>query len=92
MSASVFTWSLTAFVIISITVFDIWIIVKKGKRASISASIINGAKKMPLVVFIAGLGIGVVTGHLLWSMSSFDHLPIDELTQKCEQFLQEVKK
>lgn len=47
-----------------IAIFDVYIIYKKGKSESISAHIIRGSKKYPLLVLIAG----VVLGHLFWSM------------------------
>jgi hypothetical protein len=59
--------------IISITTlfliaFDIYIIAKKGKQESISAHIIRGSKKYPLLV----LCFGILLGHLFWSMSTED--------------------
>lgn len=47
----------------AIAIFDVWVIAKKGKPESISAHIIRGSKKYPLLVLIAG----VVLGHLFWS-------------------------
>ena len=46
---------------------DIYIIKKKGKSASISASVIRVVNKNRLEFFII-LSIGVVLGHLFWSM------------------------
>lgn len=49
-------------------VFDVYIIAKKGKHESISAYIIRGSKKYPLMVLL----FGVVLGHLFWSMKTED--------------------
>jgi hypothetical protein len=48
-----------------IIVFDIFIILKKGKQSSISAYIIRYSKLFPSIPFI----LGFVCGHLFWSMS-----------------------
>lgn len=64
--------SITAFFIIATViiwaVFDVYIIVKKGKQESISAYIIRGSYKYPLVV----LCFGILLGHLFWSMRTED--------------------
>lgn len=52
----------------SLIIFDVYVIFKKGKQESISAYIIRGSKKYPLIVYLAG----IVTGHLLWSMNTED--------------------
>jgi hypothetical protein len=49
-------------------VYDVWTISKRGKKTSISAYIIRGSYKYPLVV----LGFGVLLGHLFWSMKTAD--------------------
>jgi|TARA_R110000851_G_scaffold298994_8_gene454817 hypothetical protein len=69
--------------VLSIAIFDVFIIAKKGKYESISAYIIRGSKKYPLVVLL----LGIVLGHLFWSMDSFDHLPKEELIKKCNEVL-----
>lgn len=92
MDTSTFTWSLTGFVILAIVIYDVYIILKKGKYESISAHIIRGSKKMPLIVFCAGLLSGILLGHLLWSMDSFDYLERSELISRCKQLLQEGEK
>lgn len=69
--------------VLAIAVFDVFIIAKKGKYESISAYIIRGSKKYPLVVLLAG----IVLGHLFWSMDSFDHLPKEEIIKKCNEVL-----
>ena len=53
---------------IFLIIFDIWIIAKKGKQESISAYVIRGSKKMPLLV----LAFGILLGHLFWSMRTDD--------------------
>ena len=49
-------------------VYDVWIIIKRGKKTSISAYIIRGAYKYPLVVLL----LGMLLGHLFWSMRTDD--------------------
>ena len=66
----------------SIAIFDVYIIAKKGKYESISAHIIRGSKKYPLLVLI----LGVVLGHLFWSMDSFDYLPKEEIIERCKAY------
>lgn len=57
-----------SFTVLSIVAFDVWIIVKKGKKESISAHIIRYSHKYPSVPFI----LGFVAGHLFWSMNPSD--------------------
>lgn len=71
---------------IFLIIYDVYIIWKKGKFYSISAFIIRGSKKMPLVV----LAFGILLGHLFWSMDSFDYLPKEEIEKRCRVLL-EVK-
>jgi predicted permease len=52
-------------------IFDVFIIMKKGKAESISAHIIRGSKKYPLIVLL----FGIVLGHLFWSMKTEDIYP-----------------
>jgi hypothetical protein len=47
-----------------IAVFDIWIIAKSGKSASISAYIIRLSHKYPSIPFL----LGYLAGHLTWRM------------------------
>jgi len=49
-------------------IFDVYIIMKKGKSESISAHIIRGSYKYPLVVLV----FGMLLGHLFWSMKTQD--------------------
>ncbi len=51
-----------------LALFDVYIIAKKGKQESISAHIIRGSKKYPLIV----LCFGILLGHLFWSMKTED--------------------
>jgi hypothetical protein len=53
---------------VSLALFDVYIIWKKGKQESISAHIIRGSKKYPLLVLL----FGIVLGHLFWSMNIED--------------------
>lgn len=55
-------------VVIAIAIFDVYIIMKKGKQESISAYIIRGSHKYPLMVLL----LGIVLGHLFWSMKTED--------------------
>lgn len=55
-------------VVAMVVIFDIWIIWKRGKPASISATIIRGSKKFPLIT----LAVGMLLGHLYWSMQTQD--------------------
>ena len=67
---------------IIIAVYDVWVIYKKGKFESISAHIIRISKQMPLVTLL----LGILLGHLFWSMDSFDHLTRPQLIEKCKPF------
>ena len=51
--------------------FDVYIIIKKGKSESISAHVIRGSHKYPLVVLL----FGILLGHLFWSMKTEDIYP-----------------
>jgi len=72
---------------ILITVYDVWIIVKKGKQASVSAWFISYSKKYAMIPF----GIGILCAHLFWSMSDFDWMEKGDLVKKCEQYLKDNK-
>lgn len=64
----------TIFIIIivaAVFIFDVWVIFKKGKQASVSANIIRGSKKYPLVTLM----VGMLLGHLYWSMNTADIYP-----------------
>lgn len=68
--------------IASIAIYDVYIILKEGKYESISAYIIRGSKKYPLVTLI----VGMFLGHLYFSMDSFDYLPKKELIERCKAY------
>lgn len=48
--------------------FDLYIIAKKGKYFSISASIIRATYKYPMIPFL----VGFLCGHLFWKMNDKD--------------------
>lgn len=54
--------------VVSVAVFDVFIIAKKGKTESISAHIIRMSHKYPSISFL----IGFLCGHLFWRMSDVD--------------------
>lgn len=56
------------FLVAAIAVFDVWVIIKKGKQESISAYIIRWSKQYPSIPFL----LGYVMGHLTWSMADKD--------------------
>lgn len=53
------------FMVVSITVFDFYIVFAEGAQESISAYIIRWSKEFPSIPFL----IGFVCGHLFWRMS-----------------------
>lgn len=55
-------------VVAAVACFDVFIIAKKGKQESISAHIIRASHKYPLFVLL----LGIVLGHLFWSMKTED--------------------
>lgn len=67
--------NLTLLVILCTTVFliafDVFIIYKKGKQESISAKLIILLKKYPAIT----LALGILLGHLTWSMRTDDIYP-----------------
>jgi len=70
-------------IVVAIAIFDVYIIAKEGKYESISAYIIRGSKKYPLITLIAGMFLG----HLYFSMDTFDHMPKEQLIIKCKEVL-----
>ena len=54
-----------------IIIFDIYIIMKKGKSESISAYTIRWFYENKKTIVIA-FGLGLVCGHLFWSMKTTD--------------------
>jgi len=71
--------------VITIAAFDIWVIIKKRKYYSISAYVIRGSKKYPLVVLI----FGILLGHLFWSMDTFDVLSKENVIKRCQEYINE---
>ena len=69
--------------LISIAIFDFYIIAKRGKHASLSAWMIRYSKKFPIMPFL----LGVAFGHLFWSMSDFDWMDKKDIIEKCETYL-----
>jgi hypothetical protein len=57
-----------AIIIILIVAFDFYIIIKKGKKESISAHIIRLSHEYPSIPFL----LGFLCGHLFWSMKTSD--------------------
>ena len=51
-----------------VAVFDVWVILNKGKQESISAHIIRNSKNYPLIVLL----FGIILGHLFWPMKTED--------------------
>jgi len=74
--------------VLIIAIFDIWVIFAKGKRESISAWIIRESKNYPLLVLL----LGIVLGHLTWSMDTFDWADRDYLIERCEEVYKIDKK
>lgn len=70
-------------VVLVVAAFDFWIIWKKGKQASVSAWIIRYSKSYPIFPLL----LGIVVGHLTWSMSDFDWMQEEELTKRCQEHL-----
>lgn len=70
--------------VVIVAVFDVWIIKKKGKTASLSAEIIRISKAMPLVTLL----FGILLGHLFWSMRTDDIYADIECTKKVQESLQ----
>lgn len=73
--------------VIIVAAFDFWIIAAKGKQASISAWIIRYSKQFPILPLL----LGIVLGHLTWSMSDFDWMLKEDMIKKCEDYLAKNK-
>ena len=69
--------------VVAIVIFDVYVIMKKGKAESISAYIIRGSKKYPLLVLLTG----IVLGHLFWSMSPLDWMYREDAVNLCRGYL-----
>lgn len=68
--------------VIAVAAYDVWVIAKQGKFESISAYVIRTSKKAPLIVLL----IGIVLGHLFWSMDTFDYLSREDLIKRCNEY------
>ena len=73
--------------VISIAVFDVWVIKKKGKRFAISSYIIRMQREYHALNSIVCMLFGILLGHLFWSMSDFDWMPLDQIQEKCRAVL-----
>lgn len=73
--------------ILAAIIFDIVIIAKKGRDSSISAYIVRGAQKYPLIPFLAG----ALCGHLFWSYTSDEGWGCAEV-KNTETIFREVSK
>lgn len=62
------------FVIFSV---DLWLLVKKGYKATVSATLLDMGMKFPIIPFL----IGVVLGHLFWPNLGL----VKEAEQRCKQ-------
>lgn len=76
--------------VLAIAVFDVAIIIMKGKKASISSWVIRTSYKYPSLVMVSGLAIGYVLGHTTWWMKPLDiyecNAPeIQEIINTCEE-------
>lgn len=66
------------FLVVIIAVYDVFIIYKKGKYHSISAWIIRHSHSYPIFPFL----LGVVCGHLFWSMDTKDWKQLPQKTME----------
>jgi len=73
--------------ILSIFIFDIWVIKKKGPQESISAYLIRGFRKFPIVNFLVGLAFGILVGHLFWSMDTHRWMYPEQFREICVEFM-----
>jgi hypothetical protein len=67
--------------VVIVALFDVYIILKKGKSESISAHVIRGSHKYPLLVLLCGM----VLGHLFWNMKTVDIYGKTECIQSKEK-------
>lgn len=73
--------------VLTVAIFDVWVIFSKGKRESISAWIIRESKNYPLVVLL----LGIVLGHLFWSMNTFDWADPEYILERCNEYAKKAK-
>jgi hypothetical protein len=69
-------------------IFDIWIIKKKGKSASISANVIRYVN-LNRLGFLMTAAFFFVCGHLFWSMKTEDVYPDIKCVKK--EYLKELE-
>jgi hypothetical protein len=74
-------------VVIVVAALDIYLIRKKGKSKSFSAYIIKYIDYNRLA-FFATILIGVVVGHVFWSMNTFDWADKEYLIERCKDYRQ----
>ena len=65
-------WGFILLLVVLVTLFDVWIIKKKGKSESLSAVMIRTFRTYPAITAIFFLLVGFVFGHLTWSMRTED--------------------
>lgn len=76
----------TIFIVVAIiAIYDVWVIMARGKYESISAHLIRIFRAYPLVTLI----LGIVLGHLTWSMSDFDWRDRVDIAEKCKTYMEE---
>ena len=66
------SWIFLGIVAVMIAVFDVVVIARKGKPASISANMIRAFRKFPALNGIFWMGVGIIFGHVTWSMRTED--------------------
>lgn len=74
-------------IIALIGIIDVILIIRKGKRASISAWLINYSKKHSSVPFL----IGFAMGHLFWVMNYEDYASDKEISELCKRHIAKQK-
>lgn len=72
-----FTEGFIVFVLILIFGVDFWLLVKKGYKATVSATLLRWGKDYPVIPFL----LGIVMGHLYWNNLA----PVKEALEKCGQ-------
>lgn len=69
-----------AFIIVTLVVIfgvDLWLLVKKGYKATVSATLLDMSMKFPIIAFL----LGVVMGHILWPNLAM----VKEAEDRCKQ-------
>jgi hypothetical protein len=75
-------------IIALIGIVDVVLIVRNGKRASISAWLIQYSKKHASVPFL----IGFAMGHLFWVMNYEDYATDEQIKELCETVAKQKEK